>query len=33
VPLIAATHIEVDIDVAEQLVHDAQPGFSVCTIF
>jgi hypothetical protein len=31
--LIAATHIEVDIEVAEQLVHDAQPGFSACTIF
>jgi len=31
--LIAATHIELDIEVAEQLVHDAQPGFSACTIF
>lgn len=31
--LIAATHVEVDIEVAEQLVHDAQPGFSACTIF
>jgi hypothetical protein len=31
--LIAATQIEVDIEVAERLVHDAQPGFSVCTIF
>lgn len=30
---LAATHIEVDIEVAEQLVHDAQPGFSACTIF
>jgi len=29
----AATHIEVDIEVAKKLVHDAQPGFSVCTIF
>jgi hypothetical protein len=24
--LVAATHIEVDIEVAEQLVHDAQPA-------
>jgi hypothetical protein len=31
--LIVATHIEVEIEVAEQLVHDAQPGFSACTIF
>jgi hypothetical protein len=28
-----AARIDVDIEVAEQLVHDAKPGFSVCTIF
>jgi hypothetical protein len=30
--LIAATHVEVDIEVAEQLVQDARPGFSASTI-
>jgi hypothetical protein len=31
--LLAAARIDVDIEVAEQLVQDAKPGFSVCTIF
>lgn len=31
--LSAATHVEVDIELAEQLVQDAKPGFSLCTIF
>jgi hypothetical protein len=31
--LIAATYVEVDIEVAEQLVQNAQPGFSASTIF
>jgi hypothetical protein len=31
--LIAASHVEIDIEVAEQLIQNAQPGFSACTIF
>jgi hypothetical protein len=31
--LAAAVRIDVDVEVAEQLVQDAKPGFSVCTIF
>ena len=31
--LMAAMHVEVDIEVAEQLVRDRPPGFSTCTIF
>lgn len=31
--LLAAARVDLDIEVAEQLVDDARPGFSVCTIF
>lgn len=31
--LLAVTLVEVGVEVAQQLIHDAQPGLSVCTIF
>jgi hypothetical protein len=31
--LLAAARVEIEIELAEELVRDAKPGFSVCTIF
>jgi hypothetical protein len=31
--LVAAMHVEVDIEMAEQLVRDSPPGFSTCMMF
>ncbi len=31
--LIAAMHVEVDIEMAERLMRDSPPGFSTCVMF
>lgn len=31
--LLTATRVDVDLELAEQLVRERRPGFSLCTIF
>lgn len=31
--LLTATRVDIDLELAEQLVREKQPGFSLCTIF